>query len=110
MTTIQTAALAPLKVYIAGKIAGDPQYRRKFLAAHMELKNEGHIVLNSAHLPEGMKSADYMRICLAMIDSADLVIFLPDWETSAGARIEHEYCRYTGKRIKLLGDDTDDDN
>lgn len=46
MTTIQTAALAPLKVYIAGKIAGDPQYRRKFLAAHMELKNEG------AHRPQ----------------------------------------------------------
>lgn len=91
MTTIQTAALAPLKVYIAGKIAGDPQYRRKFLAAHMELKNEGHIVLNPAHLPEGMKSADYMRICLAMIDSADMVAFLPDWEDSpggaAGARL-----------------------
>lgn len=48
----------------------------------MEQKNEGHIVLNPAHLPEGMKSADYMRICLAMIDSADLVAFLPGWESS----------------------------
>ena len=73
MTAIQTAAVAPLKVYIAGKIAGDPEYKRKFLAAHMEQRNEGHIVLNPAHLPEGMKSADYMRICLAMIDSADMV-------------------------------------
>lgn len=110
MTAIQTAAVTPLKVYIAGKITGDPDYKRKFLLAHMEQKNEGHIVLNPAHLPEGMRSADYMRICFAMIDSADLVIFLPDWETSAGARIEHEYCRYTGKRMKMLEDDTDDDN
>ena len=84
MTAIQTAAVAPLKVYIAGKITGDPEYKRKFLSAHMEQKNEGHIVLNPAHLPEGMKSADYMRICLAMIDSADLVAFLPGWEDSPG--------------------------
>lgn len=60
MTAIQTAAVAPLKVYIAGKITGDPEYKRKFLSAHMEQKNEGHIVLNPAHLPEGMKNADYM--------------------------------------------------
>lgn len=51
MTAIQTAAVAPLKVYIAGKITGDPEYKRKFLSAHMEQKNEGHIVLNPAHLP-----------------------------------------------------------
>ena len=109
MTAIQTAAVAPLKVYIAGKIAGDPEYKRKFLAAHMEQRNEGHIVLNPAHLPEGMKSADYMRICLAMIDSADMVAFLPGWELSAGAWIEHEYCRSTGMRMKMLGV-TGDDN
>ena len=30
MTAIQTAAVAPLKVYIAGKIAGDPEYKRNF--------------------------------------------------------------------------------
>ena len=53
MTAIQTAAVAPLKVYIAGKITGDPEYKRKFLSAHMEQKNEGHIVLNPAHLPRG---------------------------------------------------------
>lgn len=28
MTAIQTAAVAPLKVYIAGKITGDPEYKR----------------------------------------------------------------------------------
>ena len=53
MTTIQTAALAPLKVYIAGKIAGDPQYRRKFLAAHMELKNEGTSSSTRRTFPKG---------------------------------------------------------
>lgn len=104
MTTIQTAALAPLKVYIAGKITGDPEYKRKFLAAHMEQRNEGHIVLNPAHLPEGMKSADYMRICLAMIDSAGMVAFLPDWEDSPGARLEHDYCEYVGKRLFHVAD------
>ena len=53
MTAIQTAAVAPLKVYIAGKIAGDPAYKRKFLAAHMEQRNEGHMSSTRRTFPKG---------------------------------------------------------
>lgn len=64
-----------------------------------------------AHCLTGIqgKRQTLISTCLAMIDSADLVAFLPGWESSAGARIEHEYCRYTGKRMKMLGE-TGDDN
>ena len=88
-----------MKVYIAGKITGDPGYKEKFGEVAEELERQGHIVLNPAELPEGMETADYMRICLAMLDCADAVMFLPDWTESKGAGVEHALCRYTGKRV-----------
>ena len=88
-----------MKVYIAGKITGDPYYRAKFAQAERALTAAGHIVLNPAVLPEGMGKADYMRICLAMLDSADAIGLLHGWGNSPGARIEHDLARYNGKQV-----------
>lgn len=41
-------------IYLAGKITGNPEYRKQFAAAKAELEADGHIVLNPAELPEGM--------------------------------------------------------
>lgn len=98
-----------MKVYIAGKITGDPGYWEKFAKAAAAIQQRGYaagktfIVLNPADLPEGMAPADYMRICFAMIDSADFCVFLPDWEESRGARLERTYCEYIGKEAATLG-------
>ena len=61
------------KIYIAGKITGEPDYKAKFDAAEQEYNKKGYTVLNPAVLPGGLQPADYMRICFAMIDSADVV-------------------------------------
>lgn len=84
------------KLYIAGKITGDPHYSRKFSIAENSLRNAGFTVLNPAALPEGMKPSDYIRICLAMLDSADGVALLDDWRNSAGAQIEQSIAAYIG--------------
>lgn len=55
-----------------------------------------------ATLPEGLRKKDYMKICFAMIDVADVVAFIPDWVCSAGARLEFEYCEYIGKQTFFL--------
>jgi nucleoside 2-deoxyribosyltransferase len=91
-----------MKVYIAGKITGDPKYRQKFERAAAQLKKQGMVVLNPAAHPDGMSRADYMRIDLAMIDSAEMVFFLRDWTDSEGARLEYQYCRYIGKQTACL--------
>ena len=88
-----------MKVYIAGKITGEAGYKEKFASAAAILEGSGHIVLNPAVLPAGMAEADYMRICMAMMESADAVMFLPDWICSRGACLEHQWCEYTGKAI-----------
>lgn len=86
-----------MKIYIAGKIAGDKRYRAKFREAAKNLEDLGHVVLNPATLPDGLEQADYMRICLAMLDTADVAVFLPDYRESKGAMVELAYCQRIGK-------------
>lgn len=93
-----------MKIYIAGKITGDPGYREKFRKAAEELGKWGYTALSPAELPEGMATADYMRICFAMIDVADAVVFLPDAAESAGARLEMAYCEYIEKEYETWSD------
>ena len=91
-----------MKIYIAGKITGDPDYRAKFADAQRQIEAQGHIVLNPATLPEGMDPKDYMRICFAMIDVADEVWMTPRWAASEGAALELRYCRYICKNYEVL--------
>lgn len=91
-------------VYIAGPISDNPNYRFDFGWADFHLDKAGFRVLSPASLPEGMTRAQYMRICFAMIDTADVCIFLPGWERSGGASLEYDYCHYTGKRIGFVSD------
>lgn len=84
-------------IFLSGKITGDPNYKAKFNDAQRRLESKGRVVLNPAWMPAGLFNDDYMRMCLAMIDTADLVVFLPDWEGSPGARLEKQYCDYTLK-------------
>lgn len=88
-----------MKVYLAGKITGDPGYRAKFQAARERVEWMGHIALDPSVLPEGMETADYMRICTAMLDSADAIGLLRDWADSPGAKCEMALAQYLGKRI-----------
>lgn len=87
------------KIYIAGKITGEPDYKQKFSETEEYFKTIGYAVLNPADLPSGMSPADYMRICLAMVDTADAIYLLPNHIDSKGAEIELRYAEYIGKRI-----------
>ena len=95
------------KIYIAGKITGDPDYKAKFNAAAEAYKKKGYTVLNPSWMPQGMQKADYMRICFAMIDTADVVAFLPGYRLSAGAQLELQYCFYIDKDVKLPDDEAE---
>lgn len=87
-----------MKIYLAGKITGDPYYKEKFNRFERDLKRVFDVI-NPANNPEGLSKAEYMRLSFAMIDSADAVLFLPGWTESMGARLEHQHCEYTGKKV-----------
>ena len=59
---------------------------------------------NPATLPDGLTDGDYMRICMAMVDAADLAVFLPDYQESRGAMVEWAYCQRIGKDCAMYLD------
>lgn len=66
-------------VYLSGPITGVSQYWEPFEKADDKLTRHDVAVLNPSVHPQGMTNEQYMRICFSMIDSADLVLFLPGW-------------------------------
>lgn len=84
-------------IYIAGPITGVEKYWEAFEKAEDELTAKGYIALTPTRLPYNLGNAKAMKICLAMIDQADAVYFLPGWHMSIGANLEMHYCKYIGK-------------
>lgn len=84
-------------VYIAGPITGTTNYKGRFAEAEDKLEAAGFIVLNPTRLPAGLAWEQYMHIDKAMIDVADVVLFLPGWHKSKGAIEEMGYCKDIGK-------------
>ena len=95
----------PLKVFPSGPISSRMEtYKAEFDDAARIVIEAGHLPLNPATLPIGMESRDYMRICLAMLDSADLLLQLPGWGKSAGAIAERTVAMKTGVESLTLED------
>lgn len=86
-------------VYLAGKMTGDPHYKRKFRRAERKLKRMGYAVISPAWLPKETDYEKAMAICLKMIDAADAVVMLPDWTESKGAVREKFYAHRLGKDV-----------
>lgn len=86
------------EIYISGKITGDRRYKAKFREVEKKLAAAGHIVLNPATAPEGLRPVDYMRLCFAMMEAADVVLFMQDYQDSRGAMLEWAWCQYVGKQ------------
>ena len=84
-------------VYIAGPISGVSQYWEPFEKAEDDLIAAGFIPLTPTYLPSNISNEKAMQICMAMINVADAVLFLPGSNKSEGATIELAYCDYIGK-------------
>lgn len=98
-----------LKVYISGSISADPNYKQKFEEATQRIRNATEriedletIVLNPAVLPDGLTVEDYMMIDLQILRSADILVLLPDWFISTGAKLEKLFCQYIGKTTMTM--------
>lgn len=84
-------------VYLSGPITGVPNYWEAFEKAEDQLTSLGWAVLSPAKHPQGLTNEQYMRMDFAMIDVADVVLFLPGYQESHGARLEQQYCEYIKK-------------
>lgn len=78
-------------IYLSGPMSGLPEFNRPaFNQAADQLRALGHQVLNPAEaaVPEGSPWIEYMIHALRELPAADMVVMLPGWENSTGARIE----------------------
>ena len=83
-----------MKIYIAGKITGDKNYKNKFKRAEKLLRSLGHSVMNPAWIApsDDFIWTDYMQISGMMQARCNAVYFLKDWKDSEGAKIEFKRC------------------
>ncbi len=84
-----------MKVYIAGKITGNPDYIKQFAEAEEELKASGHTVLNPVK-NKGFSYKEYIDMGLCELMKCDGIYLLDGWQESSGARLEFLYAMVTG--------------
>jgi len=76
-------------IYIAGKVTGDPDYKKKFIKAEDALYDAGYEPFNpAASISCNEEWQNAMKKAIRLMMSCDGVALLPDWKKSKGAKIE----------------------
>jgi len=91
--------------FISGPISAHKENgynRESFCKASWLLRFAGHVVLNPASLPLGLKYWHYMLICFAMIFVCDAVYMLAGWQQSKGARMEYKWAKLLRKKVSNI--------
>lgn len=90
-------------VYICGPMSGLPQFNYPAFreAETLIRKRYGCRVLNPARQPDGLEYDEYMRRGCADVVSATVVIVLPGWQKSPGAKDEMACAAIHGIRVVM---------
>lgn len=89
-----------MKIYISGKITGTHDYMERFKKAEDILVKDGWSVINPAeicsHLPKSTTYKQYMEVDLLLLGMCDAIYMINGWESSEGAKVEHQYAEALG--------------
>ena len=89
-------------IYISGKITGNPNYTNEFFEAEKWLQEQGHRTINPSNLnvvfPE-LTYEEYMKVDYALLQMADGIFMLHNWQKSKGACAELSFAKSLGKKV-----------
>lgn len=94
-----------MKVYISSAITDNPTYKEEFKAAEEKLIAAGHVVMNPVILPPGVTWAEYMHVCIPMLEVCDAIYLLKKWKGSQGAKEEKKKAERLSKLVMYEEDD-----
>lgn len=83
-------------VYILGPFNSESGLE-DYAAIDDMLTDLGFATISSVHIPEGIGKTKAHLIVTSMLNSADVVMVLPNWQTSADAVAEHHLAYCFGK-------------
>lgn len=93
-------------VYISGPMAGkdEIEYEADFLTAEVDLRQQGHEVINPIDLadmiPTDMIDREkILKVDLALLDCADAIYLLPGWMDADGCLKEWAWALSHNKKI-----------
>lgn len=90
------------RIYIAGKITGNDNWKSDFLEAEKYLRERfpDAVIVNPLFIGSDQKSwKDNMVECIRMLITCDTIYLLRDWCMSKGARIEANIANGLGFEI-----------
>ena len=92
------------RLYVSGKISGETRYTKKFYDASEKLGALGYWVYLPIDVVKRPKSwEDAMKACICyMLNNAEGIALLPDWEDSRGAKLEREIALALDMPVKSL--------
>ncbi len=81
------------RIYISGKITNNPHYFKEFMAAERHLIRKGYdSIVNPARIglqfPADYSHPDYMKVCLAALETCEAIYLLSNYKNSIGALLE----------------------
>ena len=80
------------QVYLSGPITGEKNYKGLFSFARdlVEFGGAAKIYSPAVRIPARFSWEQAMKHCLSEITGYHTVVMLPEWESSSGARLEHD--------------------